>query len=555
MALPKEIPDTRETVINPNPGASFPAYGGTDEDQLAEGAAREDARPLGHPILDKYVQNQDVLGQYAKQAGLDAAGATTVPSGPPPADETIARARAAGGGVAPGGVIDLPVIGGGWQRTISPEAQKGFAEGFSEQGQALSSGTHQIMEAERRAEGIRKAAADQTIDDLADQAGKAEGEMFFRKNEEKKLSQIKEDSDAEVKRALDEVKNTPAPDPNKYWDDKDDITKVSLAISTALGTLGQAYVGGPNTALDIINDSIKGSLKRQENELAKKKMDADNALSRNLRITGDLDKARELTRLQMIEVAKLMSQKRAMEAGSAMAQAQHEKLIAGLQAQGDQAQADLTMRQAELRARTETRVAPTVLGAGLLSRSEQDDPRYVPALGGLAPRPEDAAKLNDKAGALVGLQDNLLKAATIRREMSRMRSAAGSTTDLGKDEKYLRLESEFNTAVTQANAYLGQGAISGTDADRARSVVGDLMNPKLSGDDVANAAVSIANNFGAQFQQLRHTANITPVEVKQVRDPRTGRITRVFLPTGEIPARPELQQTTDAKLKPTVPQK
>lgn len=83
--------------------------------------------------------------------------------------------------------------------------------------------------------------------------------------------------------------------------------KISAAIAMALGAFGASINGGPNVAMQIINDAIGRDLDEQREELAQKKgvlAGALNELGERTREYGDSKKAELIYRDQMLERGK-----------------------------------------------------------------------------------------------------------------------------------------------------------------------------------------------------------------------------------------------------------
>jgi hypothetical protein len=77
--------------------------------------------------------------------------------------------------------------------------------------------------------------------------------------------------------------------------------RIFAGLAVALGAFGAAQTGGPNYALQIVNDRIGRELDAQRSEIEKKKgkvSELGRILERNERLLGDADAARKLTTAQ-----------------------------------------------------------------------------------------------------------------------------------------------------------------------------------------------------------------------------------------------------------------
>jgi hypothetical protein len=124
-------------------------------------------------------------------------------------------------------------------------------------------------------------------------------------------------------------------DPQKVWGEggAGAMMRIGAGISIALGHLGAALAGGPNTALTIIERSIDRALKAQESQVAAAGANAANALTsvglaRNL--WQDAGTARTAAKIDMMEQAKLQLELINKRADSERAKANTEVLIGGL---------------------------------------------------------------------------------------------------------------------------------------------------------------------------------------------------------------------------------
>ena len=79
--------------------------------------------------------------------------------------------------------------------------------------------------------------------------------------------------------------------------------QIALVIGAALGALGSSLTNTPNYALQMIQGAMSDDMQAQQANLSNKRASADSALKRALNATGDLDAAKNLVRIQQLQVA------------------------------------------------------------------------------------------------------------------------------------------------------------------------------------------------------------------------------------------------------------
>lgn len=121
-------------------------------------------------------------------------------------------------------------------------------------------------------------------------------------------------------------------DPNRFFSNMSTGNKILAAIGVALSGIGAGLQGGgaPNMAVNILQKSIDRDIEAQKAELGKKQ----SLLSENLRRTGDLNSAVQMTRLQMNAVAEAQIAQIAAKSGSVQATQKAKLLLsaAGIEA-------------------------------------------------------------------------------------------------------------------------------------------------------------------------------------------------------------------------------
>lgn len=125
------------------------------------------------------------------------------------------------------------------------------------------------------------------------------------------------------KRVEDSIKaitEHPGIDPNRYLGKMDTGQKMLTAVGLILGGAGAGLAGGPNQALEFLNKSIDRDIEAQKLGLEKK----STIYKANLQMLHDEDAAADMTRLQMLEMAKLKMGQAALQSGDKAAIARHQ---------------------------------------------------------------------------------------------------------------------------------------------------------------------------------------------------------------------------------------
>lgn len=117
--------------------------------------------------------------------------------------------------------------------------------------------------------------------------------------------------------------------PNRVWQNASTGSKVSAAIGLILGGLGQGLTGGPNQALQVIQNSIDRDIDAQKANLNK----AGNMLSFYMKKYGNMQAAESATRLRMGAAVQGQLQQAAATAGTDIAKAQNQMAQVQIQQQ------------------------------------------------------------------------------------------------------------------------------------------------------------------------------------------------------------------------------
>lgn len=147
--------------------------------------------------------------------------------------------------------------------------------------------------------------------------------------------------------AIDKYRTGQIRDP---WADRSTVERVRDGLAIAMGALGQAFLGGENVALSMINTALDSEMESQRANVgiagAAVGMQ-ENALQESMRVTGDARIAELHARESMLEAIKYKLRSEAQATGSQMVVANAEKTIAQMDQQiaGLKSQQDLRIQQ------------------------------------------------------------------------------------------------------------------------------------------------------------------------------------------------------------------
>lgn len=133
------------------------------------------------------------------------------------------------------------------------------------------------------------------------------------------------------KRVEDSIKamsEHPDIDPNRYLGKMDTGGRVLTAIGLILGGMGAGLTGGPNQALQYLQTQIDRDIEAQRLGVEKKR----SLYTANLQMLKDEDAAAEMTRAQMLEMAKLKLNQAALQSADKAAIARSQVAIGALTA-------------------------------------------------------------------------------------------------------------------------------------------------------------------------------------------------------------------------------
>jgi hypothetical protein len=200
----------------------------------------------------------------------------------------------------------------------------------------------EIKGAAIEAEGMQRVAdiEQETHDRLRDM------QIDEAKNEFERQQYVEQEK-RKLDQAIDKYRTGQIRDP---WADRSTVERVRDGLAIAMGALGQAFLGGENVALSMINTALDSEMESQRANVgiagAAVGMQ-ENALQESMRVTGDARIAELHARESMLEAIKYKLRSEAQATGSQMVVANAEKTIAQMDQQiaGLKSQQDLRIQQ------------------------------------------------------------------------------------------------------------------------------------------------------------------------------------------------------------------
>jgi hypothetical protein len=176
-----------------------------------------------------------------------------------------------------------------------------------------------------------------------------------------------------VQDSIQALVSHPEIDPNRYLGSMGTGQKVMTAIGLLLGGIGAGIAGTENMAMKYLMGAIDKDIEAQKNSLDKK----NTIYKANLSMLKDEDQAEDMTRAQMIELAKLRMQQAALTQGSEQAKLMHQKRAGELVAAQEGPLARLSQAQIMNQYAGKTVSSPAVVNMliNTLPKEEQKDAR------------------------------------------------------------------------------------------------------------------------------------------------------------------------------------
>lgn len=218
------------------------------------------------------------------------------------------------------------------------KSMQGMMPGYDEAFNQMQAGINKSAQAGANAAAAATAAITKATDDLNAWKNKEEQINLDRQArlDEKRVQVEKMVSDYTAKATID---------PNRFWSDKTTGQKVMAAIGVALGGVGR--LGGPNQALDYINNAINRDIDAQKADLDAKRggIALQNNIFKDMMDQFQDDRAaRTASKLAMINIAELQLKKYAEQNQGVQIQANAQKAMGELGLQKLQLQQQLIMQ-------------------------------------------------------------------------------------------------------------------------------------------------------------------------------------------------------------------
>jgi hypothetical protein len=313
-----------------------------------------------------------------------------------------------------------------------------------------------------------------------------------------------------ISRAADEV-TAKQYDPDRYFKQRGPGAVVLASLAVAMGELGRGLqrTGGPNTALQVVNDAIERDLaaQREEYARAKDKLSLTSNAYAQLRQRG-LDDEAAASQARAGALSAVASRAEAFRAGMKTDQAKLDADAAAQklrdQADGMKAQARAQMaaqaanaaaaqassaararKEALAEAKTAAEIEKLEAEAGKARGEARGEKLLVPdGRGGTfqAPSAEEARNLSNKAELTAGVARNAAVIERVTSQWSRGALSPADSRDYSRAVEWL---------VNNANTLQQQGVVRGDDIERAKSFVPGQysINAAQSARSLANAAV------------------------------------------------------------------
>lgn len=296
-----------------------------------------DASTQAVPQVTGQARQREGVIQQAMDGGdpqqvIDAVqGRTGVVQAPP--------APAAGGPAAPPGarVVNVPGApargGGGRAPGLSGDQREYLSTFDAERRSVETQGDIARGEGRMRSDMIQGGIERQT--ELEAQAAEAE-------NARQGVLRRHDESLARMRREL----ATQREDPGRYWRDAGTGARILGGIAVGLGAAGAALTGGPNTALEILQDAVDEDIEAQRTNLAERRADYSAAERERENVEDRFQDERmreEARRVAAWDEVERRIQALAAQSQGEMAQANAQQMLAGVQR--NRAEAEMRFQQ------------------------------------------------------------------------------------------------------------------------------------------------------------------------------------------------------------------
>lgn len=467
-SMPAPAPPAGPPVPDPDSAAAWEAAGAT--------------APSGGTVAEQSNPYSPQAKPGSATPPATAGGTPPPPAAPPPEVQGPADAQSfptvrpmdQGGMAAPTTMGPIRTVPAHWQpgsHTVG--LQRGMDPNELVEGRALRdlAASESIAGADKRLEAAQQAGMADAIYSAANVAAtKRANERLAMVNAERDRYVAKEGAKLE-QLAAETQKQV---DPDQFFNQRGDLARVGAAIMMAIGQYASIMTGTPNTAMQIINESIDRNINAQKANIANARaaLDAKTSLyDRNLRMFGDRERAEVATKINYLDqVGAMADQQRALGKNAESEAAYHElrARIAKERAGYADDFAKLTHTQATEQMNEHFVPAQTV-GGGAGQKGKEA--LYVPTLGGYARDESSAQKLNAKGAARMQITSNMQKIHGLMEEAKKLSSAS--------PKGYMRLSeidqeiaSLVDDSLTKNTVLEGQGAMSAADKEVAATAKG-----------------------------------------------------------------------------------
>jgi len=421
-----------------------------------------------------------------------------------------------GGGYVPPHQVDLlnPTGKDDTNRTEYDAGWNDQFEALGKRNQDLEGQTYDRMTA-------IDASAQRAQQAYADQRAMLEGQLKAQADHAAAMANAKQWADSAADAAQKEAQDAKV-DQGHFFASRGAGQQIALIIGAGLGALGASLTNTPNYALQMIQGAMADDMQAQQANLSNKRASADSALKRAMSATGDLDSAKNIVRLQQLQVAQNQIDSYAK---MDLADEQKAKLMEihdGLKAQI----LDTRGRMMQDRAIKDMQLRPMV-GGGVVGGGATEGPGQALTFSGPDGRDYAAASADEKkilAAKSTSAQDisNLVGNIEAVTKQSGWRSSMQARAQLSSYFEQLWLAAKDGT----------NGMNSENDAKVLQRAIGDPFALLEDGTKVAKRFAQLRN---AQFQTAVKTYKAEPVQSGYTVNRATGAAKPAARYTGQSP--------------------
>lgn len=472
-AVSEYVPQATGAAVEANPlAAQAKEILGTkpvqDISQKAESIGRAFAPALGP------------AGWFIKPAPPDASAAAAAPDTTPqgPATDGFPTVRTDYGGsgaVANGQALPVgPTVPAHWSHSTSKDGREGYEldpmalesmgvahDAAAGHGLLAADHRHQAATMEAEADAQYAMAKQRALRIGAeDQAALQQARQSYVNDHLKTLQNLATEAKAKI-------------NPNEIWQGAGGgVARVMAALAIGLGQFGAMMRGGPNAALQIVQNQIDANIDAQKQKIGNAK-DAyhlqSNLYAQNLQAFGDKERAILATKMNYLDQVQNMLDMKKAEAKGHIADASYEDMTAAVlnaKAAHEKEFLELTKVKStqELTDKWKDATTPGLGG------DKGKDPLYVPTMGGYARDAETARALNTKGALRMQMTENMHQ---IYQLMDKAKGMNSATSPLELRDIEQRIEALKNDTLTKNTVLEGQGAMSKDDkavAEAAKSL-------------------------------------------------------------------------------------